>query len=76
MYHALFHLDGPHDQRAEYRNKYPKDQACPIYKDSENLKVTYQNSCQPWKDQADQEWVHRDAVILLLDTCEILCLAL
>lgn len=31
MYHALFHLDGPHDQRAEDGDKYAEDQACPIY---------------------------------------------
>ena len=41
MYHALFHLNGPHDQRAEDRDKHPKDQASPIYQDSENLKVAY-----------------------------------
>ena len=76
MDHALFHLDSPHDQRTEDRDKHPKDQTCPIYQDSENLKVAYQKSCQPRKNQANQEWVHRDAVILLLDTGKILCLAL
>ena len=75
MDHHLLHLGGPHQHRVDHCYDYATYKTCPVDEHNIHLKVSNNDSNQPWQDDTYQILVARNA-FLLAQVSKELCLSL